>query len=142
MTAEGGSLRRRARERALQALYQGDPGDGRDHDGDEFEVYWRHFGDDDEPARKLAADLVRHVQLHRQRIDSLIEQCSKNWRIDRMSRVDRNILRMGTAELLNDDVPRSIILNEAIEIAKRFGAEGSAAFVNGVLDRIADTVGR
>jgi transcription antitermination protein NusB len=130
-------LRRRARERALQALYQEDlqesPG---------FEVYWSHFGDEDEAARALAEELVRAVEADRERIDGLIESCSKNWRLDRMARVDRNVLRLATAEMLTTDVPRSVAINEAIEIARRYGAEGSAAFVNGVLDRIAEMIGR
>ena len=140
MSHDGSSVRRRARERALQALYQNDLCGG---GSDAFEVYWRHFGEDDEPVHTMAGDLVHGVQNHRAQIDALIESSSKNWRLDRMSRVDRNILRLATCELLlSAEVPRSVVLHEAIEIAKRFGAEGSAAFVNGVLDRIADEVGR
>jgi len=143
MSLPGGSHRRRAREHALQVLYQGDLGGEAEGAGDGFEAYWRHLSDESDPlVRSLAEELVRGVRRHRQRIDELIERCSKNWRIERMSRVDRNILRLATSELLDSDVPRSVVLNEAIEIAKRFGAEGSAAFVNGVLDRVADDIGR
>ena len=73
----------------------------------------------------------------------LIASASKNWRIERMSRVDRNILRLGAGELLAfRDVPVKVVINEAVELAKRFGTAESSAFVNGVLDRIASAVGR
>ncbi|HEY3236115.1 MAG TPA: transcription antitermination factor NusB, partial [Polyangiaceae bacterium] len=66
-----------------------------------------------------------------------------NWRLERMTRVDRNVLRIGAWELLSrSDVPRAVILDEAVELAKRYGTEESGAFVNGVLDRIADDCGR
>ena len=78
-----------------------------------------------------------------QEIDDLIASASKNWRIDRMSRVDRNILRLGACELVAfRDVPVKVVINEAVELAKRFGTAESSAFVNGVLDRIAGAVGR
>ena len=76
-------------------------------------------------------------------IDPLLEQHSYNWRLDRMSRVDRNILRLGSVELVAfPDVPVKVVINEAVELAKRFGTAESSAFVNGVLDRIAGAVGR
>ena len=72
-----------------------------------------------------------------------IRKASTNWRIERMARVDRNVLRLGTWELAQiDDVPRAVILDEAVELAKRFGSEDSGSFVNGVLDRIATDLGR
>lgn len=142
MTPESGRLWRRARERALQALYQDDLATDFERGRSDFDLYWRHFGDDDPDTRELAEGLVRRVETHRRRIDEVIERSSTNWRIDRMSRVDRGILRIATAELLEGDVPRGVVINEAIEIAKRFGAESSAAFVNGVLDRVADHLGR
>ena len=75
--------------------------------------------------------------------DALIRGASKNWRLERMTRVDRNVLRLGAWELAHQrDVPRAVILDEAVEIAKLFGNEESGAFVNGVLDRIADDCGR
>jgi N utilization substance protein B len=82
--------------------------------------------------------LVEGFDQERERIDETIRKVSHHWRLERMTRVDRNILRLGTYELLAlSDVPRKVTLNEAIELAKRFGSEGSAGFVNGVLDRIA-----
>jgi len=90
-------------------------------------------------ARELAAAAATHAE----KVDELIAGSSKNWRIDRMSRVDRNILRLGACELVAfRDVPVKVVINEAVELAKRFGTAESSAFVNGVLDRIASAIGR
>jgi N utilization substance protein B len=76
-------------------------------------------------------------------IDERIAKASTNWRVERMARVDRNVIRLGVWELSERrDVPRAVALDEAVEIAKRYGTEESGAFVNGVLDRIADELGR
>jgi N utilization substance protein B len=97
----------------------------------------------DAQAQAFARGLVAAAVEHAANIDQLIGAASKNWRIDRMSRVDRNILRLGAAELVAfPDVPVKIVINEAVELAKRFGTAESSAFVNGVLDRIAGAVGR
>ncbi len=89
-------------------------------------------------AREFTDTLVRGFGERQEEIDATIRGVSHHWRIERMTRVDRNILRLATCELLlMKDVPRRVTLNEAIELAKRFGSEGSAGFVNGVLDRIA-----
>ena len=91
----------------------------------------------------FARDLVAAATEKSAEIDELIVSASKNWRIDRMSRVDRNILRLGACELLAfRDVPVKVVINEAVELAKRFGTAESSAFVNGVLDRIAAAAGR
>ena len=134
--APGGGVRRRARERALQALYQTDLGGG-----EPFRVYWESFGDDDAPASEQAEALVDAFERHRERIDALIEECSTHWRLDRMAKVDRNILRLAAGEMIAATAPKSVVINEAVEIAKRYGAEGSPAFVNGVLDRLATRIG-
>jgi N utilization substance protein B len=97
----------------------------------------------DGPAQAFAKELVAAAVGRAQEIDELIGASSKNWRIDRMSRVDRNILRLGACELVAfRDVPVKVVINEAVELAKRFGTAESSAFVNGVLDRIATAVGR
>jgi N utilization substance protein B len=76
-------------------------------------------------------------------LDERIRAASQNWRLERMARIDRNALRLGAFELLTrSDVPRAVILDEAVELAKRFGSDESSKFVNGVLDRIADDLGR
>jgi len=95
-----------------------------------------------DPAERDGADfanaLVRGYAAERERIDELIRGVSQHWRLERMTRVDRNVLRLGAHELVAcTDIPRRVTLNEAIELAKRFGTETSASFVNGVLDRIA-----
>jgi N utilization substance protein B len=97
----------------------------------------------DAEAQQFAAELVTGAAEHAARLDELIAGASKNWRIDRMSRVDRNILRLGACELVAfASVPVRVVINEAIELAKRFGTAESPAFVNGVLDRVALAVGR
>jgi transcription antitermination factor NusB len=86
--------------------------------------------------------LVRGVHAHLASIDDLIGRSSRNWKVKRMGTVDRNVLRMATYELAFEDVPARASLDEAIELAKRFGTEDSSAFVNGVLDRIAQDLER
>lgn len=107
-----------------------------------IELFWEHLGASRE-GQEFANEIVRGFERERERIDTLIRSVSQHWRIERMNCVDRNILRLATYELLRmDDVPRSVTLNEAVELAKRFGSEGSAGFVNGVLDRIATDLGK
>ena len=92
----------------------------------------------DDETRAFAETLVRGYGERQEEVDATIRSVSHHWRLERMTRVDRNILRLATCELmLMPDVPRRVTLNEAIELAKLFGSEGSAGFVNGVLDRIA-----
>jgi transcription antitermination protein NusB len=91
--------------------------------------------------RVFAEELVTGVMENRKEIDRRIGEQSKNWAISRMGRVDLNILRIATFELLSrDDIPRNVTINEAIEVAKRFGTEESPAFINGILDEIAASV--
>jgi transcription antitermination protein NusB len=100
--------------------------------------FWRETPGDPE-GRPDADDAVRGVIEHLGRLDDIIQKASTNWRLSRMARVDRNLLRLGTWELFyRTDVPHAVVLDEAVEIAKRFGSEDSGAFINGVLDRIAD----
>ncbi len=109
-----------------------------------IELFWRSFGESADPeGRKYADEVVRGVESTREDLDRRIALASTHWRIERMARVDRNVLRLGTWELAHrPDVPRAVILDEAVELAKEFGTDESSAFVNGVLDRIADTLGR
>ncbi len=137
------STRRTGRAYALQLLYarDGDPGT------DVVDVASRWASDleleVDPQAQAFARELVAAAVARGAELDELIASASKNWRIDRMSRVDRNILRLGACELLAfRDVPTKVVINEAVELAKRFGTAESSAFVNGVLDRIATAVGR
>jgi N utilization substance protein B len=136
-------IRRSGRAYALQLLYARDGDAGTDVNraaeswASEFELEL------EEPAQAFARELVAAAVTRAADIEELIATSSKNWRIDRMSRVDRNILRLGACELLAfRDVPVKVVINEAVELAKRFGTAESSAFVNGVLDRIATAVGR
>jgi N utilization substance protein B len=129
-----------AREAALQMLYAVEAsGDDVEHGIKEF---WRELPGDAE-GRPYADEIVRGIAAVRERVDELIRAASEHWRLERMTRVDRNALRIGAWELANRaEIPRAVILDEAVELAKRFGNEESGAFVNGVLDRIADDLGR
>ena len=126
--------RTKAREYALQLLYQVDISRlDAVHEIDEFWQY-HHVAPE---VRTFADRLVRGTLQHAQEIDRLIAACANNWDIARMAVVDRNILRMGVFELLHaDDAPPKVCLNEAVELAKRFGDEESSRFVNGILDTI------
>jgi transcription antitermination protein NusB len=93
--------------------------------------------DDGPPVPEYAAELVRGVQAHRDRIDELLAAYAEGWTLDRMPAVDRNILRIGAYELLwADDVPDGVAINEAVELAKDLSTDGSPAFVNGLLARL------
>ena len=126
--------RRQAREMAMQALYfleeqTGDPDLA-------LELFCGNFT----PPRKTRPffyTLVRGVQHTRAAIDTIVETYSDNWKVFRMPRVDRNVIRVAVFEMLwMDDIPAKVTINEAIDLGKRFGSEDSGAFINGILDRI------
>mgnify|MGYP000300301886 CR=1 FL=1 len=128
-------LRRKAREIALQVLYQLDV--LRIEPREAIELFWVHFNAPAE-AREFASELVEGTWAHRDAIDQLISTCSENWTLERMARVDRNILRLAVYELLFDsDTPPKVAINEAVELAKMFGSDSSPRFVNGVLGSLA-----
>ncbi|HUS27702.1 MAG TPA: transcription antitermination factor NusB [Kofleriaceae bacterium] len=136
-------VRRTGRAYALQLLYARDGDASTDVTSAAFAWAGDFELEIEPPAQQFAKDLVSAATDRAPEIDELITSSSKNWRIDRMSRVDRNILRLGACELLAfKDVPVKVVINEAVELAKRFGTAESSAFVNGVLDRIATAVGR
>jgi N utilization substance protein B len=140
--------RRRAREFALKALYQADLQGGGHMDA--LEGLWAGMLDAETEGRPADAEemafarrVVEGVATRGDEIDALIEKASKNWRLPRMPIVDRSILRLATGEmLLLADVPASVSINEAVELAKTYGEKESRAFVNGILDRIASILGR
>jgi N utilization substance protein B len=108
-----------------------------------IELYWLYLGPGGDDATELANELVRGCAAGVSTIDDRIREASKHWRLERMARVDRNIIRLAIFELLErEDVPRKVTLNEAVELAKRYGDENSPAFVNGLLDRIATDIGK
>ena len=128
------STRRRAREIALQVLYQLDldPEDPKKV----LAFHWENF-QPSEQAREFCVRLVEGVLQKGKEIDPLIEEHSENWTLKRMAVVDRNILRLATFELRYcPEIPFKVTLNEAVELAKKFGADDSSAFINGILDRI------
>ena len=132
--------RRSGREAALQMLFQLEASGERA--SRVIELFWRSFEADPE-GRPYADELVSGLETRLADVDKLITAASNNWRLERMSRVDRNLLRMSTWELLaKKDVPRAVVIDEAVELAKSYGTEDSSAFVNGVLDRIANDLGR
>ncbi len=133
--------RHSGREAALQMLFQLEAS-GVSPD-QAITLFWRTFEDADPEGMAYADACVRGVADNLEAIDKRVTAASQNWRLERMSRVDRNLLRLGTWELLfRSDVPRAVILDEAVELAKSFGTDESSGFVNGVLDRIATDVGR
>lgn len=93
----------------------------------------------DEDARDYAMEVVVGVSSKQDDLDEALRRASTNWRLERMSRVDRNVLRVATWEL-GQGVPRAIAIDEAVELAKRFGTDVSGAFVNGVLSKVADAM--
>jgi len=126
--------RRKSREIALQILYLLDVNQGNLEET--IENFWRDF----RPSEKLKDFTVRIVEgvySHKKEIDNIIQYYSNNWSINRMTTVDRNILRLAIFEILFcPDIPVKVSLNEAIELGKKFGAEKSAGFINGILDRV------
>ncbi len=137
--------RRRARESALQILFGLDWVTVDLHAA--MNEYWTKFAGERpasyEDVRRHCTELVEGVVEHRTMLDQRLQAASHHWKLDRMSAVDRNILRLGALELLvlGDRVPRKVAINEAVEIAKKFGNEDSSAFVNGILDRVANALG-
>jgi N utilization substance protein B len=129
--------RRRSREEALKLLYQLDLVPPRDLE-DTLDLYWQERDvSEPEEVRPYADSIVRGVLEHTSDIDDLISSHTHNWRLERIAAVDRNILRMAIYEFLHQqDVPRAVVINEAIEIAKRYSTEESSQFINGVLDGI------
>jgi N utilization substance protein B len=145
------SSRRRAREFALSVLFQADVGKLEIRDA--LDALWGGLLEETEsdlgsrPPEseeiEFATALSQGVAQHQTEIDERIETSSTNWRIGRMAAVDRNILRLGTFELVHQPhTPPHVVINEAVELAKRFGTQDSKAFVNGILDRIGRDLGR
>ncbi len=126
--------RTRARELALQLLYQVDLVG---LDASEEGPAWLRSEERDRDTREFAWRIVEGTLEHRPRIDEVIQKVAKNWEISRMAVVDRNILRLATFELLHcPDIPPKVAINEAIELGKRFSTQNSGAFINGILDKI------
>lgn len=130
--------RTKARECALKILYAVDI---RKEPQEEYaRVFWESHPAIKDEVKKFAVFLTEGLEKNKTRIDSLISKYATNWQLKRMPIVDRNILRLATFELLfADDVPPKVAINEAIEMAKKYGDKDSGKFVNGVLDKINKT---
>ena len=128
--------RRKSRELVLQMLFQLDM--GRQNPDQVRQTFWSERRDLDEKVRGFAEDLFRIASERVEEIDQLIENNAEHWRMDRMAAVDRNILRAGVAEFLGySNTPKPVVINEALEIARRFSTPESVQFINGVLDSVA-----
>ena len=126
--------RRRSREMAIQVLYQVDM--AKSDLEEALRLFCEHFKAP-ESIRDFAAELVRGAHERREEIDTLIKRFSEHWRLERMPTVDRNILRLAIYELLcRPDIPAKVSINEAVDLGKKYGAEDSGSFINGILDRI------
>jgi transcription antitermination protein NusB len=93
------------------------------------------------PAPKRVADLVLGVDEHKERIDSLIREHARGWTLERMPIIDRNVLRLAIFELLQGTLPKAVIINEAVELAKNYSTDESGKFVNGMLSKISKHLG-
>lgn len=139
MTKTG--TRRKSRELALQMLFQRDMGQQNpDH---VRRTFWNERKDLDEKVKAFAEELFTIASEREAEIDQIIERNAEHWRMDRMAAVDRNVLRTGVAEFLGfPSTPRPVIINEALEIARRFSTPESVQFINGVLDSVARELGQ
>jgi transcription antitermination protein NusB len=139
--------RREGREAAVQFLYQLDLHGETDATGDSTD-FWElraspEKGNAAAKTRAFAEQLVHGVNAHRDEIDARIKECTANYELHRLAAVDRNVLRVAIFELIHSlDIAPVVIINEAIEIAKKFGTEKSGGFVNGILDRIKNELNR
>jgi len=130
--------RRQARELAMQALFY------MDMQNDASLQMLESFCENFQPPKKVHPffmALVNGVLENRREIDNLIERYSKNWKLNRMSGVDRNVMRIAVYELLCcEDIPPKVSINEAVDVGKKFGTEESGAFINGIMDSIRDAL--
>jgi len=133
------SARHRSREVALQALYAADLSGSSSLGQASLAAVEAHF---EMPggARGFAEELVLGVSSRAAEIDAVVADHASNWRLDRMAAVDRNVLRLATWELSYSETPTAVVLDEAVELARRFGSDSSPSFVNGILDAIARKV--
>ena len=128
--------RRKSRELAMQMLFQADV--GKQNPDEVRKTFWQAREEIDTDAKGFAEDLFRVATARDEEIDGTIERHSANWKLSRMPAVDRNVLRMAIAELIGfPGTPSPIVINEALEIARRYSAPESINFLNGVLDAIA-----
>ncbi len=133
-------IRTKGREVALQILYQSEWGTFEDVE-QALEEYLNGLGTEEispaHPSVKFAKERLRGVLEHKDELDTTIKRFLKGWKLNRLASVDRNILRLGLYELLKcPDIPAKVAINEAVELAKKFGSDESSSFINGVLDAV------
>ena len=126
--------RRKSRELCLQMLFQSDM--GKQTPEQVRNTFWAERTGLDEEVRGFAQDLFNVATERQIEIDDLIQKHAQHWRIERMAAVDRNVLRASVAEFLGHDTPKPIVINEALEIARKFSTPESIQFINGVLDSV------
>ncbi len=127
--------RRKSRELCLQMLFQWDM--GKQTPDQVRKTFWAERTEVDEETRGFADDIFRVATERQTEIDELIQKHAQHWRMERMAAVDRNVLRTGVAEFLgHHETPRPIVINEALEIARKFSSPESVQFINGVLDSV------
>lgn len=127
--------RRKSRELAMQMLFQGDVGKQKPEEVES--LFWASRDDVDDDTRAFADDLHRLATRREDEVDALITRHAQNWRLERMPAVDRNLLRTAVAEMLGfPKTPAAVIINESLEIARRYAAPESVHFLNGVLDAV------
>ncbi len=127
--------RTKARECALKVLYQMEM--TKDSGSSALSKYWEREPEPEESVKQFTGELVGGVEKNANEIDETISKYATNWQIGRMAVIDRNILRMAAYEILFvDDIPPKVSINEAVDIAKKYGDEDSGKFVNGILDKI------
>jgi N utilization substance protein B len=127
--------RRKSRELAMQMLFQGDLGKQKPEEVES--LFWESRDDVDDETRGFADDLHRLATSREDEVDALIQKHAQNWRMERMPVVDRNLLRAAVAEMLGyPKTPAAVVINETLEVAKRYAAPESMSFLNGVLDAI------
>ncbi len=133
--------RRKAREYALQILFQYDFKEKK-IDNKDLEEFW-HNTKEGKNVKEFTEEIVRGTLNRLEEIDTVIERVAENWLLKRMAAVDRNILRFAAYEILyRKDIPSAVTINEALEIAKKFSSTESASFINGILDRLAKEAGK
>ena len=131
--------RRSSRELTLKFLYQSEMNKGNIEE--QMKIFIERNSSDGE-VEDFMESLVKSIYKEIEEIDKIIQECSDNWILDRMTVIDRNILRMGTCELLFDFLtPPKVVINEAIDIARKYGNEDSPEFINGILDKIHKKIG-
>lgn len=133
--------RTKARECALKILYAIEI--AKEKPEDAMTIYWDNSDPEEADVRSYANELVRGVVKNRAKIDELITKHATNWQLERMAVIDKNIMRLAVYELLfSGEIPPKVAINEAIDIAKKYGDKDSGKFVNGILDKISKTEGK